>query len=168
MTETQLYRHFNADGELLYVGISMTVLIRTRSHSYNSTWFNEVRRIEIEPFPSLVSALEAERSAIRDEKPKHNAQCLDSKKFQNKRDAMRAGRDRAKANGVKLGRKPLATMEKIEEVRQLLRSGMTVQQAGKVVGLKPSTIYLHVPGGAAALKAEDEIDLPGDDSDNPT
>jgi hypothetical protein len=46
-------------------------------------------------------------------------------------------------------------------------SGLTVQQAGKVVGLKPSTIYLHVPGGAAALKAEDEIDLPDDDSDKP-
>lgn len=68
--------------------------------------------------------------------------------------------------GLSYEERRLATMEKIEEVRQLIRSGLTVPQAGKVVGLKPSTIYLHLPGGAAALRAEDEIDLPNDDSNN--
>jgi DNA invertase Pin-like site-specific DNA recombinase len=78
----------------------------------------------------------------------------------------KAGMAAAKARGVQVGRKRLATMEKIEEVRQLLRSGMTVQEAGKVVGLKPSTIYLHLPGGAAALRAEDELEALDEDSNN--
>lgn len=78
----------------------------------------------------------------------------------------KAGMAAAKARGAQVGRKRLATMEKIEEVRQLIRSGMTVPQAGKVVGLKPSTIYLHLPGGAAGLRAEDELEALDEDSNN--
>lgn len=68
---TQLYRHFNAAGELLYVGISINAARRSKEHN-KSSWFGEVSRIEIEWFETRESALKAEISMIRTEKPKYN------------------------------------------------------------------------------------------------
>lgn len=67
-----LYRHFNEDGELLYVGISMSALERSIAHRKKSHWWNEITRIEIEKFPTRAEALEAEKRAIRAENPKYN------------------------------------------------------------------------------------------------
>lgn len=73
MTEkTSLYRHFNADGELLYVGISLNHLIRLYQHSNASPWFDEISNISVEHFPSREEAVQAELTAIKKEKPKHN------------------------------------------------------------------------------------------------
>lgn len=71
---TELYRHFNADGELLYVGISLLTLERTVKHQDGSHWWPEVTRIDIERFKTRSSAMDAERTAIINEKPKHNVQ----------------------------------------------------------------------------------------------
>jgi hypothetical protein len=68
---TTLYRHFDGDGRLLYVGISLNAIIRLAAHRA-SPWFDEIARVEIERFPSREVALAAERAAIRDEKPECN------------------------------------------------------------------------------------------------
>ncbi len=67
----QLYRHYNAAGELLYVGISLNVLTRTSSHRYRE-WFSELARIEVEHYPTRGDAMEAELKAIREESPLFN------------------------------------------------------------------------------------------------
>lgn len=73
MTDTtSLYRHFAADGSLLYVGISLSWPQRTRSHARHARWFEEVARVEIEHFPTREAALGAEREAIKSEKPRFN------------------------------------------------------------------------------------------------
>ncbi len=69
---TALYRHFANDGALLYVGVSLSWPARTKAHSRNAQWFNQVARVEIEHFPTRDEALEAERAAIKSEHPKHN------------------------------------------------------------------------------------------------
>lgn len=69
---TSLYRHFAADGSLLYVGISLSWPARTKAHLRQSRWFEEVARVEIERFPSREDALNAERHAIKSERPKFN------------------------------------------------------------------------------------------------
>jgi excinuclease UvrABC nuclease subunit len=66
-----LYRHFNAMGELLYVGISVNVFQRTAVHALN-TWFRDVTQITIEHFSSVEEAKKAEELAIKIEKPKLN------------------------------------------------------------------------------------------------
>ena len=71
-TATALYRHFANDGSLLYVGISLSWPSRTKSHASGSRWFDQVARVEIEQFPSREAALEAEREAIKRERPKFN------------------------------------------------------------------------------------------------
>lgn len=71
-TRTSLYRHFDADGALLYVGISLSWPARTKAHVRESSWFAEVAQVTIEQFATREEALEAEREAIRREKPRHN------------------------------------------------------------------------------------------------
>lgn len=70
--ETQLYRHYNKDGVLLYVGISFSAIVRQVHHKKFSHWYSEVCRIDIETFPYRREALVAEKNAIAKEKPLHN------------------------------------------------------------------------------------------------
>lgn len=69
---THLYRHFDKDGDLLYVGISLSAVARLKQHMDHSRWANEISRIEIEQFPTREAALFAELKAIQSEKPRHN------------------------------------------------------------------------------------------------
>lgn len=66
-----LYRIFNADGQLLYVGISVDVGHRLACHSRRG-WWTEVATITVQHFATERQALEAERDAILNEHPLHN------------------------------------------------------------------------------------------------
>lgn len=72
MSETQLYRHFNDGGELLYVGISLSAINRLGQHADHATWFKTISKVTIENFATRNEALDAERNAIHKENPKHN------------------------------------------------------------------------------------------------
>jgi hypothetical protein len=70
---TQLYRHYSADGTLLYVGIAQNASWRQTAHAMRSGWFREVRRIEVSaPYRSRAEALAAEAAAIKTERPRFN------------------------------------------------------------------------------------------------
>lgn len=69
---TALYRHFSANGELLYVGISCKPITRLKQHEHDSGWASEIARVEIERFETRAAAMAAEREAIKKEKPRHN------------------------------------------------------------------------------------------------
>ena len=70
--ETELYRHFDAEGRLLYVGVSLSTTVRLMGHKERSEWANRIATITIERFPTRSAALQAERAAIKAEKPLHN------------------------------------------------------------------------------------------------
>lgn len=72
MQKASLYRHFNARGVLLYVGVSNSPLYRFKSHRNYSHWSDEIVRMDIEHFPCRKSAFAAETAAIKSEKPRHN------------------------------------------------------------------------------------------------
>lgn len=68
-----LYLVYDADDELLYVGISSSIGSRVSQHDSQTGWWGEARRIELEPVEGDRSDLirvEAER--IRALHPKHN------------------------------------------------------------------------------------------------
>lgn len=67
-----LYRHFAADGSLLYVGISLHALKRLIDHRDQALWFGEIATVTLEKFGSREAVKKAERKAIETEKPKHN------------------------------------------------------------------------------------------------
>lgn len=70
--ETALYRHFDKDGRLLYVGISLNAVARLAQHRGVAHWFRSIARIEIEWHPTREDACAAEIEAIREELPMHN------------------------------------------------------------------------------------------------
>jgi hypothetical protein len=67
-----LYRHFNSDGVLLYVGISLSSVYRLSQHRDVSPWYDEISRVDIEKFSCREDALHAERHAIIKEAPLYN------------------------------------------------------------------------------------------------
>lgn len=69
---TALYRHFDRDGALLYVGISLNSIQRTMQHRQGARWFEQIARIAIEWLPTREAAEAAERAAIKAERPKFN------------------------------------------------------------------------------------------------
>jgi hypothetical protein len=71
MTST-LYRHFDAGGVLLYVGVALSPTYRLSQHRDNSHWFDKIACVEIEQFADRQAALSAERHAIVAENPLHN------------------------------------------------------------------------------------------------
>lgn len=72
--KTSVYRLFDCDGRLLYVGISMTLAQRIGQHQDAKPWWGDVHTIQHESFKTRAEALAAEATAIRDEKPAHNIQ----------------------------------------------------------------------------------------------
>lgn len=67
-----VYRMRNADGELLYIGVSIAVIQRVAQHKVCKGWFYEISHIDIEHFDCLGDAESAEIEAIKSEKPKYN------------------------------------------------------------------------------------------------
>lgn len=76
MTETPertaLYRHFDAAGRLLYVGISKNPHSRTKDHLGAAHWKHTIEKVKVEWYSYRSTALEAEASAIVRENPLHN------------------------------------------------------------------------------------------------
>jgi hypothetical protein len=67
-----VYRHFDAQGRLLYVGRSNNWADRTRSHRKYSHWFKSVANMSVEHFDTHAQCVAAEAEAIRRERPLFN------------------------------------------------------------------------------------------------
>ena len=71
--EHTLYRLFDRDDNLLYVGITFMPGNRFRQHKREKRWWSEVARRETVVFPNRQEAEDAERDAIRAERPIYNS-----------------------------------------------------------------------------------------------
>ena len=67
-----LYRHFDKNQKLLYIGLTNNIHGRISGHKSASKWFLDIANITLEHFPSRFMLIEAEKEAIRNEKPEHN------------------------------------------------------------------------------------------------
>lgn len=74
MSAAVVYRFYDANCHLLYVGRSAQIGVRLASHQSRSRWFDEVDTITVEHFETAEAAEEAERQAIGAERPKFNVQ----------------------------------------------------------------------------------------------
>lgn len=72
MTATTLYRLFDADDGLLYVGIADQWVRRLTQHSKTKPWWSEVAKITAEHFPTRDLALTTEAQVIGREHPTFN------------------------------------------------------------------------------------------------
>lgn len=98
---THLYRAFDVTGRLLYVGIARNWPSRWTSHARTAAFFAEVSRLDVETHPTRDAALDAERAAIKRERPAHNV-------VHNRPDPLRAAEfvDEAWESPVVAGTKP--------------------------------------------------------------
>ncbi|MFB7548563.1 GntR family transcriptional regulator [Streptomyces sp. NPDC056154] len=71
---TALYRLYNREGHLLYVGVAAIPERRWAQHQETKEWWPKVERKAVEWFDSREEALDAETRAIQAEKPCHNHQ----------------------------------------------------------------------------------------------
>lgn len=69
---TVLYRHFDATGRLIYVGIAFDEHQRRKDHGRLADWFELSESVTHEFYDGRESAEEAERRAIADELPIFN------------------------------------------------------------------------------------------------
>jgi len=67
-----LYRHFDKNDNLLYVGISVDPLNRLKDHKQQAIWFEQISRVDIEKFDNRKDVIRAEIEAIRNEAPVFN------------------------------------------------------------------------------------------------
>lgn len=69
---TALYRHFDADGSLLYVGVSLHSMRRLAQHMSGSEWHHQIAAVQIQWLPTRAAAFAAEAIAIAREMPVWN------------------------------------------------------------------------------------------------
>jgi predicted GIY-YIG superfamily endonuclease len=69
---TVLYRHLDADGALLYVGITCDPVNRLSNHKACSPWAASIASVTMQWFDCREDAAAAERIAVRDERPAYN------------------------------------------------------------------------------------------------
>lgn len=67
-----LYRFLDAEGALLYVGITGRGVSRWAQHSKDQPWWLDVATVRVEHFDTLDELASAERAAIRSEDPRYN------------------------------------------------------------------------------------------------
>ncbi|MFL1904788.1 GIY-YIG nuclease family protein [Streptomyces tauricus] len=70
--ETAVYRLYDADGTLLYVGISYDVKIRFADHKANKDWWPSVATEDVRWFPGRDEAWAEEQRVIHEEHPRWN------------------------------------------------------------------------------------------------
>jgi len=70
--KTALYRHYDKDGALLYVGISLSAVARLKQHQGSASWFYDIDYIEISWFKSRALAMMVEAVVVAVEEPKYN------------------------------------------------------------------------------------------------
>lgn len=69
---TALYRLYDAQGGLLYVGITNNTAVRWKQHARDKKWWPEVDHKEVMMYGDREQAALAEVTAIRAENPRHN------------------------------------------------------------------------------------------------
>lgn len=72
--KTGLYRHYDKDNNLLYVGISISSIARFGAHKSTSTWAYDSVKMTTEWFETRHEAQQAEKDAITKECPIYNIQ----------------------------------------------------------------------------------------------
>lgn len=113
MSTMYLYRHFDKDGALLYVGITNNIKERTRQHMRNSVWAGLIHEVRHEEYDSFSSVYAAETAAIISENPPFN---IDKSTSPYRAKRLRSGmipNDTAKPNSIVIRRAAICAINKI-------------------------------------------------------
>ncbi|WP_155054554.1 GIY-YIG nuclease family protein [Streptomyces blattellae] len=129
---TALYRLYDTDGELLYIGVTGNIATRWSAHASDKEWWPQVARRELTWFASRDEALAEEQRAIWNERPRHNRQHA-FPKVSAEAARVFAGFKQAKEEEAELW--PLVRARAIED----MRAGATVSQLAEWTGRSRET-----------------------------
>lgn len=135
---TALYRLYDGDGDLLYVGITNMPNARWAAHTLKP-WWKQVARKEVAWFDNRAQAEQAETLAIRQECPRHNVAKSPWRSAAEPAipSDLPAGLDDLDLEIVEAARQRLASKAELEEADQELRALVT---EGRAAGLGPSAL----------------------------
>lgn len=74
--ETALYRFYDPDGDLLYVGISWNPFKRWSTHRARAPWYDQAARVLVDVYTGERQALRIERDWIRNAWPTWNVRSV--------------------------------------------------------------------------------------------
>lgn len=69
-----VYRLFDRDGELLYIGATSNIGSRLNDYRRNCVWWHRVGFVDSDEYPTRAEAFAAEAAAIREHQPELNTQ----------------------------------------------------------------------------------------------
>lgn len=72
MSAATVYRAYDENDTLLYVGMTTNWTLRQRAHRKTAPWWAAMTVVDLEEFPTATDALDAEGDAIREESPRFN------------------------------------------------------------------------------------------------
>lgn len=72
MSAAIVYRFYDTEGALLYVGLTAVGVARWVQHASEQPWWPEVATVTVAHFATVALAADAERRAILAEQPRHN------------------------------------------------------------------------------------------------
>lgn len=81
MSVHYVYRVWDVDQRLIYVGCTKDLFGRLRTHQYNSWWAYQAASVKAEVHPDKWAGLAAERCAIESGRPRWNLFCRGDRKF---------------------------------------------------------------------------------------
>lgn len=113
-----LYRIFDKNNDLIYIGISNQWSERMHSHEKDSRWFEEASLIKIEKFETREDVERAERKAIRIEKPLYNK--VFSNTYESKNDHLQKLKFWTHYQDVPVDENHVTLIEKMRESYDLL------------------------------------------------
>lgn len=135
-----LYRFFDGDDNLLYVGCSLTWPTRLAAHEREKDWWENVTRVTLDHFPTREIAAEAEVAAITHEGPRYN-----------KRPGNYPTRPR-KPRGSAVNRSAGLRVRRLR-----VDSGLTPEDLGEKLGISGRTIRRVEDGTAPTVRVAHAI-----------
>ncbi|CAL9647890.1 GIY-YIG nuclease family protein [Streptomyces sp. enrichment culture] len=124
-SRTAVYRLFDADGALLYVGMSYAPERRIRDHRRQRAWWPQVASISIEWFATRYRASLAEAKAINTENPVHNVHQTPPWRERQRSDALSISPEARRNRSI--GRKAQAA--KARALAELCEQGVPYREA---------------------------------------
>ena len=122
-----VYRHFDADGRLLYVGSSADPFKRLAQHVATSKWMLDVAVVTLEKHETVSAMVNAERAAVMAQNPANNINLMSKPGIISRRDA---------------GKKLWKGRAMLDDVREALanKRGEELAQIAKAVKISYDTL----------------------------
>lgn len=132
-----VYRFFDSEGKLLYVGLTSNPGARWSSHEKEKPWWHTVATVTVERQPTLADAVAVEAAAIRNEHPLHNIAHATTEQTERAREALSEQADRHSVSQEHAK----GERERLRElVREAVVAGVTESEAARLSGMSRLTV----------------------------